>query len=165
VFVLMWMLLPPILVLVGSYLIRPAFVERYMLSSFVPFFLLVAFGILSIRGLVAQYSLLALVALLSVGHIYSSRLRPHDVQWREAVNSARTASSRKLGVAPPYAAEVVRYYLRDSHQQWLVLPGRAEPPGVAIVASSGVPAAEAESIANICPHLLAHWRGVIVRGP
>ena len=53
-FALLWMLVPPILVLAASYLIRPAFVERYMLSCFVPFFLLVALGVWHAGGVLAQ---------------------------------------------------------------------------------------------------------------
>lgn len=164
VFALLWMLVPPILVLAASDLIRPAFVERYMLASFVPFFLLVALGIWSVRGFPAQSALLALVTLLSLGHVYSYRRYTHDVQWREAVEVATGTNGGTIAVAPPYAADVVRYYLRDSHNGWPVTPGRGESAAVAIVADTGVSPAEVARIATIYPHLLARLRGVIVRG-
>jgi mannosyltransferase len=164
VFVLLWMLVPPILVLAASYLIRPAFVERYMLASFVPFFLWVALGIWNVRGFAAQCALLALVALLALEHVYSYRGHPHDVQWREAVQAATTTTGATIAVAPPYAADVVRYYLRGSHNNWSVVPGHAKSAAVAIVADSGVSPAEAARIAATCPHLLMRLRGVIVRG-
>jgi uncharacterized membrane protein len=162
VFVLLWMLVPPVLVLAASYLIRPAFVERYLLASFVPFFLLVALGVSSVRGFPAQCALLALVTLLALGHVYSYRRRAHDVQWREAVQAVTTG--RTIAVAPPYTADVVRYYLRDSHNDWSVAPGQAKSAAVAIVADSGVSPAEAARIAATFPRLLKRLRGVIVRG-
>jgi hypothetical protein len=161
VFMLFWMLIPPILVLAASYLLRPAFVERYLLASFVPFFLLVALGVSSIRGFATQCAVLALAALLSLGHVYSYRRHAHDVQWREAAQAA--AGGRTIAVAPPYAADVVRYYLRDSHTDWSVTPGPAQFANVAIVADSGVSPAAAARIAAAFPHLRKRLRGVIVR--
>jgi SAM-dependent methyltransferase len=163
VFVLLWMLLPPILVLAASYLIRPAFVERYMLSSFVPFFLLAALGIWNVRGFGARSALMALVTLLALGHIYSYRRYAHDVQWREAVDAATRTAGRTIAVAPPYAADVVRYYLRDSHSNWSVARGIANSATVAIVADSGISSVEAARIAAAYPRLLMRLRGVIVR--
>jgi len=163
VFLLLWMLVPPLLVLAGSYLIRPAFVERYTLSSFVPFFVLVALGIWSVRGFLAQSALLALVVLLALGHDYSYRRHAHDVQWREAVRAATETTGRTIAVAPPYAADVVRYYLRDSRSDWLVEAGYANSATVAIIADTGVSAAAAAHIAAAWPRLLMSLRGVIVR--
>src|SRR5207244_2310131 len=68
VLILIWMLLPPLTVLTASYLIRPAFVERYMMASFVPFFLLVAFGIWHTRGFAARLALLAIVSAVAIAH-------------------------------------------------------------------------------------------------
>lgn len=164
VFLLLWMLVPPVLVLAGSYLIRPGFVERYTLASFVPFFLLVALGISSVRGVPVQSALLALVAVLAVGHDYSYRRHAHDVQWCEAVRAATGTTGRTIVVAPPYAADVVRYYLRDSRSDWSLEAGNTQSASVAIVADSGVSPAEAAHIAAACPRLLMRLRGVIVRG-
>ena len=163
VLLLLWMLVPPILVLAGSYLLRPAFVERYTLSSFVPFFLLVALGIWNVRGVPLQSALLALVAVLALGHDYSYRRHAHDVQWREAVRAASETTGRTIAVLPPYAADVVRYYLRDSHSAWLVAAGYANSASVAIVGDAGVSQAQAAHIAAACPRLLMSLRGVIVR--
>jgi 4-amino-4-deoxy-L-arabinose transferase-like glycosyltransferase len=161
VFMLFWMLLPPILVLAASYLLRPAFVERYLLASFVPFFLLAALGVSHIRGFAMQCAVLALAALLALGHVYSYRRRAHDVQWREAAQAA--AAGRMIVVAPPYAADVVRYYLRASHSDSSVTPGPTKSANVAIVADSGVSPAEAAHLAAVFPHLQKQLRGVIVR--
>jgi len=164
VFLLLWMLVPPLLVLAGSYLIRPAFVERYTLSSFVPFFLLVALGIYSARGVPGQSVLLALVAVLALGHDHSYRQNAHDAQWREAVLAATSTTGHTIAVAPPYAVDVVRYYLRNADSDWPVEPGVAKSAGVALVGDTGVSAAEAAHIAAEYPRLLMRLRGVIVRG-
>jgi 4-amino-4-deoxy-L-arabinose transferase-like glycosyltransferase len=163
VFVLLWMLLPPILVLAASYLIRPAFVERYMLASFVPFFLLVAVGLCRTTGVLTRYALLALVTVVALAHIYSYWRNPHDVQWREASQIALATNGRTIFVAPPYAADVVRYYLRDSHRNRLVETSPNGRAAVAIVADTGVSAREAALISSAFPRLLITLRGVIVR--
>lgn len=163
VFLLLWMLLPPILVLFASYLIRPAFVERYMLASFVPFFLLVAVGSWRANGVFAQYALVTLLTAIALGHFYSYRQHAHDVQWREAVQIAEAASGRTILVAPPYATDVVRYYLRESRNNWSVDGSPTRRAAVAIVADSGVSHTEAALISAAFPRLRAQLRGVIVR--
>jgi len=67
-------------------------------------------------------------------------------------------------VAPPYAAAVARYYLRDSRSDWLVAAGHAKPATVAIEADTGVSPEQAAYIAATYPRLLMQLRGVIVRG-
>jgi uncharacterized membrane protein len=163
-FLLLWMLVPPVLVLTASYLIRPAFVERYLLASFIPFFLLIVCGIRNLTCLAAQTAVVALVAFLAIGHDYSYWRRPHDVQWREAVQAATTVAGRTIAVAPPYAADVVRYYLHDFSSDRLVEVGDMQSATVAIIADSGVSKTEAAHLDTVFPRLLMRLRGVIVRG-
>jgi uncharacterized membrane protein len=162
VFMLQWMLVPPILMLAASYLIRPAFVERYMLTSFVPFFLLVALGIWTLPGFAAQSVLLVLSVLLTAGHGYSYWQHPHDVQWREAVVAA-ASDGGTITVAPPFAADVVRYYVRELHKDNSIVAANSQLAAAAIVADTGVSNPEAASIASAYPRLLIRLRGVIVR--
>jgi hypothetical protein len=53
---------------------------------------------------------------LALGHIYAYRRRPHDTQWREAAHAATQALTpgMRIAVAPPYAVNVVRYYMRHT---------------------------------------------------
>ncbi|HEV2169853.1 MAG TPA: glycosyltransferase family 39 protein, partial [Candidatus Binatus sp.] len=44
-FAMLWMWAPPLIMLLASYTIAPVFIERYALSCFAPFFILVALGI------------------------------------------------------------------------------------------------------------------------
>ena len=163
VFLLLWMLVPPILVLFASYLIRPAFVERYMLASFVPFFLLVAVGSWRADGRLTQYALVTLLTAVALGHLYSYRQHPHDVQWREALQTANAAGGQTILVAPPYAADVLRYYSRESRNNSLVEANPTARAAVAIVGDSGVSRTQSALISSAFPRLLAQLRGVIVR--
>jgi hypothetical protein len=164
IFLLLWMLVPPVLVLTASYLIRPAFVERYLLASFVPFFVLIAFGIRNVQSVRTQTAVLAVVGFLAMGHDYSYWRNPHDVQWREAVQAAVTATGRTITVAPPYASDVVRYYLRDLSNHWSIEAEDTKSATLAIVADNGVSRTEAAHLATAFPRLLMRVRGVIVRG-
>ena len=85
IFALLWMWAPPLLLMVVSYAIRPAFVERYLLSCFVPFFILVAIGIVEIPRQSARLGAIALMVALAIGHVIAWDRKPHDAQWREAV--------------------------------------------------------------------------------
>lgn len=164
VFLMLWMLVPPVLVLAASYLVRPAFVERYLLASFVPFFVLVAFGIRNLAGLRVQTAVLALVVFLAMGHDYSYWRHSHDVQWHEALQAALAGTGGPITVAPPYAVDVVRYYLHDLSNDRAVEAGAMKSAAVAIVADSGVSRTEADRLAAAFPRLLTRLRGVIVLG-
>ena len=166
VFILLWMLAPPIVVLAASYLLRPAFVERYMLTSFVPFFILAAVGIRHLRGAAASYAVLALVAALAIAHLESYDRKPHGAQWREAATAAHSmaGTAGTIAVAPPYAVNVVRYYLRNSPDVEAVRLAREQPPAhVVIIADTGVSARDSSYLDADYPHLMTRLRGVIVR--
>src|SRR6185437_6171997 len=113
-FALIWMLAPPLLLMGISLLLRPVFVERYLLSCFVPFFLLVAIGINQTGALRSKLTALAIVSAFALGHVHAYERKPHDAQWREAatIAAAGTANNASIAVAPGYAVNVVRYYLR-----------------------------------------------------
>lgn len=170
VFALCWMWIPPLMLLAVSYLITPVFVERYVLASFAPFFILCAAGIYSLRGTAMRAAALVLVVALSLGHLYSYESKPHGVQWREAVQSAilATKPGTPLAVAPAYARNVVRYYLEHSGRPALSLiavssGSYASKANVIIIGSPGVSAAQKARLASEYPDVLARLRGVVVR--
>ena len=169
IFTLLWMWTPPLLLLLVSYLIRPAFVERYLISCFVPFFLLVAIGIIELPTQGIRIAATALVAAFAIGHVVAWNRKPHDVQWREAVGVAQnnSKSGETLAVAPGFADSVVRYYLAQSAATLEV--HRAEVSAndsakVVIVADQGVAPATVAALEREYPHALAYLRGVVVRG-
>jgi hypothetical protein len=132
-FALAWMWLPPLMILNASYLFSPMFVERYAIWCFVPFFMLVALGaselgIASIHratiGATGVIGAIGLVVVLALGHLHVYRLRPRDTEWREAAHAAAAAIApgMKVAVAPPFAVNVVRYYLRDTQAAGAAIP-------------------------------------------
>jgi hypothetical protein len=168
-FALLWMWTPPLLLLLISYAIRPAFVERYLVSCFVPLFILIAVGIVELPGRAAQLGAIAVVAALAIGHVLAWDRKPHDVQWREAVHAAITGagSGGALAVAPGYASNVVRYYCAADSMLLAAHPvdasGRDSAP-VVIIGEQGVAPAIAAELVREYPRVLAKLRGVVVRG-
>jgi hypothetical protein len=168
VFALLWMWTPPLLLMLISYAIRPAFVERYLVSCFVPFFILVAIGIVELPGVAARVGAIALVGALAIGHVAAWDRKPHDVQWREAVRAATTGTGNGAGlaVAPGYASNVVRYYSDGN----LAVPpahpadaGGRDSTAVVIIGDQGITSATAAALVREYPRVLAKLRGVVVR--
>ena len=180
VFALLWMWTPPIVLMIVSIAIRPAFVERYLISCFVPFFILIAIGIVELRAYSVRIGAIALTVALAIGHVVAWDRKPHDSQWREAVRVAVTSiasrnsvsessasSDATIAVAPRYAASVVRYYLRANpaaHPAHPVNPSASDPAPVVIIGDQGVAPAMAAALDREYPRVLANLRGVVVRG-
>jgi hypothetical protein len=190
-FSLLWMWAPPIVMVIVSYAVRPIFVERYLISSFVPFFILIAIGIVEIPWPVARIGVTALVAAVAIGHVVEWDRKPHDTQWSEAAqialasitsstpansetgiatNSASskiaTTTGATLAVAPGYAIDVVRYYLGNPAARlahFADLNGH-DPAPVIIVGDQGVTAENTAALESEYPRVLAHLRAVVVRG-
>jgi hypothetical protein len=168
-FALTWMFVPPFAVLAASYAIRPLFVERYLVSCFVPFFILVAIGAWEVRmvraGGIAPICALALVTALALGHVGSYNRKPHDAQWSEAVRvaAANAASGGSIAVAPGYAVNVVAYYLKRAAAIPPAYPyDGASNASVVIIGDQSAPSLRAQ-LARDYPHPLAQLRGVVVR--
>jgi 4-amino-4-deoxy-L-arabinose transferase-like glycosyltransferase len=164
-FALMWMWFPPVLMVASSYAIAPVFLERYALSCFVPFFILVALGIFELRGESARAGALAIIFGLSIGHIVSYARKPHDTQYREAVASADAAlkPGEAMTVLPPYAIEVVRYYLpADQRDRTVPYDASSANTAVLILADQNLAPEAAESYRKDYPQTVARLRGVTV---
>ena len=167
-FALILMFVPPFVLLAASYAIRPVFVERYLVSCFVPFFILVALGAWELRelraGVIAPICALALSTALALGHVGSYNRKPHDAQWREATHAAANAASGgTIAVAPGYAVNVVRYYLELGAATQRAYPyDTGSSASVVIIGDQSTLALRAE-LAREYPHPLAQLRGVVVR--
>ncbi|HYR78537.1 MAG TPA: hypothetical protein VEO55_00940, partial [Candidatus Dormibacteraeota bacterium] len=147
---LTWIVLPPIALFAGSYIVTPMLVTRYLISSFVPVFILTAIGIESIP--VETYRALALIAIVSLSILRdSSDLRPGDDRWHRACELAlaHDGPERRVGACHDYY--LVSYYIGAPSReavQVIRIPSHAadaERPGV-VVAS---PTAAAEQIAEL----------------
>jgi len=158
----MW--LPPLLMVVASYAIAPVFVERYALSCFVPFFILVALGIFAMRTEAARVLVLAIVFGLSIGHIVSYARKPHDAQYREAVAAAEAAlkPGETITVVPSYAIEVIRYYLPTNQRDLTVRYDPSSNAAVLILGDRNLAPDLPESFRKNYPQTVARFRGVTV---
>jgi mannosyltransferase len=174
-FALAWMWTPPLLMLAASYALSPMFVERYALWCFVPFFMLTAFGawelrIPPMRGMaLGTIGALGLLVALALGHLHAYRQRSHDTQWREAARAAAVALApgMKIAVAPPYAVNAVRYYLRDTQSAEAAVPtgdsdARDSHLEVLVIGDQWNARAKAAKLLVQYPHSLAGFRGVRV---
>ena len=111
VFALFWMYGPVLLLFVMSLVVTPLLVERYALSSFVPFFILAALGIRNIPSAPIRVAALSLVVALSTMHTAAFLTKPPSRQWTHAVALIEKYPAAKIVVAPPHGANLLRYYL------------------------------------------------------
>jgi mannosyltransferase len=177
-FLLIWMWMPVLIMFGFSLLVRPVFVERYVLGSFVPFFILAALGILTLEPKLIRLSTGALCLVLTLGHVYAYGLKPHDAQWREAtaiaLSSARPADA--IVIAPAYAINVARYYTTapirsalDKGSRLMPISARdtdgaaVDEANVLILGDQGMTASEHARLSTAFPHLVSRFRGVEVR--
>ena len=168
-FALAWMWTPPLMLLGLSYLVRPVFVERYAVTAFAPFFILTAIGIVELPRAALRIPALVLVVMLALGHAGAWARKPHDAQWGEGASAAQAAvlGGGTIAVAPGYAANVVRYYLRGTPAMRTVNPDTSvasASASVAIIGEQGVAPALRDTLAREYPRPLANLRGVVVRG-
>jgi mannosyltransferase len=164
-FALLWMWAPPLMMVAASYTIAPVFVERYALSSFVPFFILTALGIYELPRDLVRVGAFALVIALSLGHIVSYDRKPHDAQYREAIGVAQSAlkPGEVMTVVPSYAIEVLRYYLPPDQLDRAVRYDRsASPAAVLILGDQNLAPSAAQSYRKEYPKVVARLRGVTV---
>jgi mannosyltransferase len=165
-FAILWMWAPPLMMVVASYALAPVFVERYALSSFVPFFVLVAFGIFELPGASVRAGALILAVGFSLGHIVSYDRKPHDAQYREAIAAASTAlkPGERMTVVPSYAVEVLRYYLpADQQDRAARYDPSASPVAVLILGDQNLAPDSAQTYKDEYPNVVARLRGVTVR--
>jgi hypothetical protein len=156
---------PPLILMLISWLLHPAFLERYLLSSFVPFFLLAALGISELRPTALRLGLLALVMILALIHVAGWERKPHDVEWREAAATALPyARGGPIAVAPGFAVNAVRYYLRTVQAAPAAEPFDHADDARVLIIGDGADPTKAALLAREFPRPLAYLRGVVVRG-
>jgi len=166
VLLILWIGLPPIVLFAGSYLVTPMLVTRYLISSFVPLFILTALGIDALPA--RNYRALAIIAIAGLCILRaSSDLRLGDDRWRDACEAAlsKAGSERRVGAFHEYY--IVSYYIpaaqRDSVQV-VRIPfhgTEGEAPRVVVVSPTVAPAQVAE-IRREYPVVVATFKSVIV---
>lgn len=163
-FALLWMWAPPVLLVIGSYLWRPMFVERYALYSFPPLFILAALGICSLRNSRVRTIAALVVVAFSLGHLHSYWSRPHDTDWRSAsqMATAALAPGETVAVLPNYAVEAVRYYMSPSSRPRAVPFGADQRSGILILGAQMHSIALQTEAEKEFPQVLGRFRGVKV---
>ncbi len=168
-FALIWMWVPAALLLIVSYTLTPLLVERYVLSSFVPFYILVALAVWSSSTPGIRWAGFALVTILALGQdVRFFKHRHNDAQWREAATIASSSAGpgQSIGVVPAYAANVVRYYVAPEKRPKVVAmlghPRGGAEPSIVIVFDQRLSSSKAAAPRAVYPHLVARLRRLTV---
>jgi 4-amino-4-deoxy-L-arabinose transferase-like glycosyltransferase len=165
IFLLLWTFAPPLFLTAFSWIIQPAFVERYLLVCFVPFFVLAALGVLDSQPASFRPGAVALVLVLSLMHVVAWSRKPHDLPWGAAIAAAakELASTDAIGVAPRAGINVVRYYVRNTKPALTVEMADADPPPAVVIVADTFDHDKAVTLAQRYPRVLANLREVVVR--
>ncbi len=166
VLLILWIGLPPIALFAGSYLVVPMLVTRYMISSFVPLFILTAIGIEYLPARNYRIAAIAAILILSILRV-SSDLRLGDHRWRDACATAlaNAGPQRRIGAYHEYY--IVSYYIpaaeRDTVQvvRFPFHGTETDAPRVVIVSPTVAPARAAE-IRREYPVTVATFKNVVV---
>ncbi len=111
-FLILWIVAPPIILFVGSYLVTPMLVTRYLISSFVPLFILTAIGIESVPS--RHYRAVAFIAIVSLSVLRaSSDYRRGDNRWRDACQKALHKAGPQQRVGAYNEFYLVKYYMPE----------------------------------------------------
>ncbi|HKD65647.1 MAG TPA: glycosyltransferase family 39 protein [Candidatus Binataceae bacterium] len=122
VFALFWMWGPVLLLYLVSLAITPMLVERYALSSLVPFMILAALGICEFVSSGARTAAVAIAVAVSIAHAAPFLRKPPSLQWTHAAQRIEASSPRAvIAVAPGYGANVLRYYF-SGKREYAALP-------------------------------------------
>jgi hypothetical protein len=161
---ILWIAIPPLVLFVGSYLIIPMLVTRYLISSFVPLYILSAIGIEYLPS--TNYRAVAIVAIVSLSILrVSSILRAGDNRWRDACEIAlsKAGSDGRVGVSHEYY--LVSYYMPVARREQLVrVPfngAEKEAPRVVIISETLAPAQVTE-VRRAYPVVVARFKNVTV---
>ena len=172
VFGLLWMWLPPVLTLVGSYLFFPMNPPRYSLSSFIGFFMLASVALASIRNLRIRYALTAALLLLMIGRVNYYNTKPRDSQFREAAALALKVApgAGQVGVASYESSfsSTLYYFSQVDRSDVIELPPSGPIPAAvgqigAIILPDDMPAADIARYRALFPQLEGRFRKVEVR--
>jgi hypothetical protein len=167
-FLLCWLLVPMALVMAVSYAITPIEETRYVISSVVAFFIVTAAGFASIANTRLRAALVVLMLALSLAHVQRGFRRPAFAHWRAATDLSlvQAGADGRIGVAPAYAINVVRYYLPAAQRSRVEPARRVCGTRQQVLILGGIhilsPARVAE-LRGCYPHLVRRLRFIEVR--
>jgi hypothetical protein len=166
VLLILWIAAPAIILFAGSYLVTAMLVTRYLVSSFVPIFVLTAIGIESIPS--RKFRSVASIAIVTLCVLRaSSDFRPGDNRWRDACEIALTNSCSRQRVGASSEYYLISYYMPAAERRTVRIirfpfdHAERKPPRVVILS----PTASAEAAAEIrreYPVVVAKFKNVTV---
>jgi mannosyltransferase len=166
VLLILWIGLPPIVLFAGSYLMTPMLVTRYLISSFVPIFILTAIGIESIPS--RKFRSVAFIAIVTLCVLRaSSDFRPGDNRWRDACEIALTnsCSGQRVGASSEYY--LISYYMPAAQRRTVKIirfpfdDTERKAPRVVILSPTVSPE-EAAEIHREYPVVVAKFKNITV---
>ena len=166
VLLILWIGLPPIVLLAGSYIVTPMLVTRYLISSFVPLFILTAIGIESIPS--RQLRSVALIAIVSLCLLRASAdFRPGDNRWRDACAIALSNSCSRQRVGASSEVYLVSYYMPAANRRTVKIvrfpfeEAERKAPRVVILSPTVSPE-EAAAIRREYPIVVSRFKNITV---
>lgn len=166
VLLILWIGLPPIVLLAGSYIVTPMLVTRYLISSFVPVFILTAMGIESIPS--RQLRSVALIAIVSLCVLRASAdFRPGDNRWRDACEIALSDSCSRRRVGASSEVYLVSYYMPAANRRTVKIvrfpfdEAEHKAPRVVILSPTVSPE-EAAAIRREYPIIVGKFKNITV---
>ncbi len=165
-FLILWIVAPPIILFAGSYLVTPMLVTRYLISSFVPLFILTAIGIESIPS--RHYRSVALVAIVSLSVLRaSSDFRRGDDRWRDACQKALHNAGPQQRVGTYNEFFLVKYYMPEAQRSTVKVvripfDGSERKTPRVVILSPTVPPADVAEIRRQYPVVAGDYKNVLV---
>ena len=163
---ILWIVAPPLILFAGSYLVTPMLVTRYLISSFVPIFILTAIGIESIPS--RHFRSVALLAIVSLSVLRaSSDFRRGDDRWRDACEEALQKSGPHHRVGTYNEFFLVEYYMPEAERSTVKVvripfEGVERKAPQVVILSPTVPAADVTEIERQYPEVAGKYKNVIV---
>ena len=163
---ILWIVVPPIILFAGSYLITPMLITRYLISSFVPLFILTAIGIESVQS--RQLRSVALIAIVTLCVLRASAdLRAGDNRWRDACEIALSNSCARQCVGASSEVYLVSYYMPAANRRTVKIvrfpfdEAEHKAPRVVILSPTVSPE-EAAAIRREYPIIVSKFKNITV---
>jgi mannosyltransferase len=167
--IILWV--PPIVLMAGTWLAMPMLVTRYVILSFVPIYVLAAFGIMSIDGGWLRGSLVAAMVALSLVRAISYLRVDRNDKIREACAVALAVAGPHGRIGTLADHFIVSYYMPPERRADLVIMARREPdtrekPISVVIVGSRPRLKDLKAVRALYPRVVARLpHGVLVLAP
>jgi mannosyltransferase len=167
--VILWV--PPLVLMAGTWLLMPMLVTRYVILSFVPIYMLAAFGIMSMNGGWLRGSLLAAIMALSLVRAINYLRVDRNDRIREACVAALAIAPAHERIGTLADHFIVSYYMPPQRRADLVVMGGRdtdlrEEPAYAVIVGSRPRPKELRAVRALYPRVIARFpHGVLVLAP